>query len=77
MSHDSLEAPLSGRSKLRLARACPRARAAPGEILISPEVPSSRNDDFCLARARLGQEDNLEPDLSQRSREPQRHGHLM
>jgi hypothetical protein len=49
--------------------ACPRARAALGKILIPLEVPSSWNDYFRLARARLGQEDNPKPDLSQRSRE--------
>jgi hypothetical protein len=32
---------------------------------------------FCLAQARLGQEDNPEPGLIQRSREPRRHEHLM
>jgi hypothetical protein len=77
MSHDSREPPLGGCSKLRLARVCPQARVAPGEILISPEVPSSRNNVFRLARARLEQEDKPEPDPSQRSREPWRHGHSM
>jgi hypothetical protein len=64
MSHDSPKTPLSGRSKLRLARACPRAGVALGEILVPPEVPSSRNGCFRLARARFGQEDNPEHDLS-------------
>jgi hypothetical protein len=42
-------------------------RQRSGEILISPEDPSSRNDNFYLARACLGQEDSPEPSLSQRS----------
>jgi hypothetical protein len=61
MSHDSPETPLGGRSTLCLARACPRAIQ---EILVSSEVPSSRNDSFRLARAHLGYEDNPEPSLS-------------
>jgi hypothetical protein len=61
MSHDLPETPLGGRSKLRLARACPQPRAALGEILVSPEVPPPRNNSFCITRAYLGQEDNPEP----------------
>jgi hypothetical protein len=77
MSHDSLETSLDGRSKLRLAQAYPQARVALGEILVLPEVPSSRSGGFRLVRARLGQEDNPEPTLNQRSWEPRRHEHLM
>jgi hypothetical protein len=77
MNHDSSETSLGGRSKLRVARACPRARAALREILAPPEVLSPRNSCFRLARACLGQEDNPEPSLSQRAREPQRHEHSM
>jgi hypothetical protein len=77
MSHDSIETPLGGRSKLHLVRAFPRARAALEEVLVPPEVPSSRNGCFRLTRARLGQEDNPEAGLSQRSLEPQRHDHSM
>ena len=51
-----------GHSKLRLARARPRARAALEEILVPLEVPSPRNRRFRHARARLG-EDNPEPGL--------------
>jgi hypothetical protein len=77
MSHDSLETPLDGRSKLCLAQACPQARVALEEILVLPKVPSSRSGGFRLAQARLEQEDNPEPSLSQRSWEPRRHEHLM
>jgi hypothetical protein len=55
MSHDLPETQLSGRSKLCLARACPRTRAALREILVSPEVLSSRNSCFRHAQARLEQ----------------------
>jgi hypothetical protein len=58
ISHDSSETQLRGSLKLRLARACPRTRAAPEEILVSPEVPTSRNDSFHLVRACLEQEGN-------------------
>jgi hypothetical protein len=47
------------------------------EILISHESPSSRNGGFRLARAPLGQEGNLEPSFSQRSRDPWRRANLM
>jgi hypothetical protein len=77
MNHHSHETSLDSRSKLHLAQACPHAKVALGEILILPEAPSSQSGGFCLARARLEQEDSLEPSLSQRSREPWRHAHLM
>jgi hypothetical protein len=77
MNYDSPETPLDDRSKLRLVRACPRAKAALGEISVSSKVLSSRSDNFHVVRARLGQEDIPEPNLSQRSREPWRHVHLM
>jgi hypothetical protein len=77
MSHDSPKTRLDGRSKPYLARACPQAKAVLEEILVLPEVPSSQNDNFCLARAHLGREDSLEPGLSQKSRDSRIHGHLM
>ena len=54
VNHDSSEGPFGSRSKLRLARACPRMRHVLGKILVPPEVPSPRSHHFCLARARLG-----------------------
>jgi hypothetical protein len=62
---------------IRLARACPRSRAALVEILVLVEVSFSQNYCFRLAQACLEQEDNLELDLSQRTREPRRHEHSM
>jgi hypothetical protein len=61
MSHDSPGPPLGRHSKLCLDRACPWAREALEEILLSPEVP--RNRRFRHARARL-REDNPEPGFS-------------
>jgi hypothetical protein len=77
MNHNSPKTLLDGHSKLCLARACPQAKATLGEIFIFLEVPYSRNSSFLLARARLGQGDSPEPSLSQRSRDPWRHAHLM
>jgi hypothetical protein len=54
VNHDSPEGPFCSRSKLRLARACPRMRDVLRKILVPPEVPSPRSHHFCLARARLG-----------------------
>jgi hypothetical protein len=54
LNHDSPEAPLNGRSKLRLARTHPRAIDARVKDPQLARGPPSRRINFCLARAHLG-----------------------